>query len=342
LRVGPGGKVQVNDSFDFRGKTDILVEGEGAEMSAPNTSLSGDRWGWSGILQFEDWNGSGTIAIKNGGLLTVGAHIHGSNYGVNGTTSPGLRFVFDGGTLKFLSNGTSMMARPQYQYALTEGAGMTVSVAEGAVQKLTFPIRGNGGLVKTGGGELVFADVRDFTKWDPQIVIDGLGYFNLQYNETDMMLGQYEGATEVREGILTLYAGMLTNTTAVTVGEAGALNLGGNAFSFPSVEGSGVISNGTLNAVIKVAMDNANHTGAMPMFSDVTLPVNQKLELSFDGEPQMRVPYTLSATGCDAAEMSHWRVTCNGRKFMSSFSVDGSGRAVVTLRKMPALSVIVR
>ena len=342
LRVGPGGKVQVNDSFDFRGKTDILVEGEGAEMSAPNTSLSGDRWGWSGILQFEDWNGSGTIAIKNGGLLTVGAHIHGSNYGVNGTTSPGLRFVFDGGTLKFLSNGTSMMARPQYQYALTEGAGMTVSVAEGAVQKLTFPIRGNGGLVKTGGGELVFADVRDFTKWDPQIVIDGLGYFNLQYNETDMMLGQYEGTTEVREGILTLYAGMLTNTTAVTVGEAGALNLGGNEFEFPSVEGTGVISNGTLNAVVKVALDNANHTGAAPAFSDVTLPANQMFEFDCDGEIMKHVPYTLSEMGCTVEQMTAWRATFNGQRFVPEFSLDGSGRTVVTFRMPPGTTILIR
>ena len=337
LRIGTGGKVQVNGSFDFRGKADILVEGEGAALSAPNANGRDNRYTWDGNLQFEDANGSGTMAFKNGGSLTLGGHIHGANFGVNGTTSPGLRFVFDGGALTFLNNGTSIMARPQYQYVRTEGAGMTVSVADGAVQTFTIPIRGNGGFVKTGGGELVFADVRDFTSWPNKD-----GYFDFQYNETDIQLGQYEGATEVREGILTLYAGMLTNTTAVTVGEAGALNLGGNAFEFPTVEGLGVISNGTLNAVIKVALDRTDHTGAMPTFSDVTLPLDQRLAFEIDGEPEFRVPYTLSATGCSAAEMSYWRATCNGMKCLAEFTVDGSGRAVVTLRKMPGLSVIIR
>jgi len=215
-------------------------------------------------------------------------------------------------------------------------------VAENAVHALTIPIRGKGAFVKTGAGELVFADVRAMTSW-PYKTVDDVNYFDYQYDETDIMLGQYEGPTEVREGILTLTAGSITNTTAVTVGEAGALNLGGNAFEFPSVAGSGVVSNGTLNAVIKVAMDSSTHTGAMPTFADVALPARQLFDFDFgDGEVELKVPYTLSRTGLTADSMSGWKAVSNGKRLYPEFSVDSAGRAVVTLRNPPGSHFIVR
>ena len=338
LRVGTGGKVQVNDSFDFRGKVDILVEGEGAEISAPNNNCRDDRWGWSGNLQFEDYNGSGTIAVKNGGSLTLGGHIHGSNYGVNGTTSPGLRFVFDGGTLRFLSSGTSMMARPQYQYARTEGAGMTVSVAEGAVQKFTFPIRGNGGFVKTGGGELVFTDVRDFTAWSPQVVIDGVGYFNLQYNETGMQLGQYEGVTEVREGKLTLTAGSITNTAVVTVGPSGTLDLGGNSIAFEKIGGSGTVANGTLSAAFEPEFDDEGEAVALTL-SNVELSAGTVL-LPED-MPFGKTCSIAKLESDSTVDVSGMKAKAGDKRTHAAFAVTG-GYLTVTRLKPPPLTIIVR
>ena len=337
LRVGPGGKIRARNNIDIRGGLDVLVEGEGAELTAENNNGHDDRWTWDGILRFEDWRGRGTMAFKNGGTLSLASRIHCFNKYTDGSaTRPGVQLVFDGGTLKLGSNGTSIMWKPQYQGVRTEGAGMTLSVAEGAVSTWTIPIRGEGGFVKTGAGELHFAGVKDCTDYR-----NVNNFFEFDFDDTDMLNGWYEGATEVREGILTLAAGSITNTTAVTVGEAGALNLGGNAFSFPSVEGSGVISNGTLRAVVKVSMDKSTRTGAMPTFSDVTLPDDLLLDFEFDGKPETRVPYTLAATGCDAVEMTGWRATCNGQKYRPVFTVDGSGRAVVTLHKIP-FTIIIR
>ena len=343
LRVGPHGLVQAWNRIEIRQKFDIVVEGEGAELKTTNLNGRDDRYTWDGMLQFSQNQTRGTLAVKNGGTLTVAAHIHASNYFTDGTENlSGVQLVFDGGTLNLLSGGTSMMAKPQYQGVWTEGDGMTFSVASGAVSTWTIPIRGDGGLVKTGAGELVFAGVRDMTSW-PNKTVDGVNYFDYQYDETDMPNGWYEGATEVREGILTLTAGSITNTTAVTVGEAGALNLGGNAFAFPSVAGSGVVSNGTLNAVIKVAMDASSHTGEVPSFSDVVLPADQMFDLDFgDGAMELRVPYTLSRMGVPAASMSRWGAVSGGERLRAKFSVDSEGRTVVTLHSPPGTLIIVR
>ena len=343
LRVGPHGLVQAWNRIEIRQKFDILIEGEGAELKSTNLNGRDDRYTWDGMLQFSQNQARGTLAVKNGGTLTVAAHIHAANLSTDGTANlPGVQLVFNGGTLNLLSGGTSMMAKPQYQGVWTEGDGMTFSVAAGAVSTWTIPIRGDGGLVKTGAGELVFAGVRDMTSW-PNKTVDGVNYFDYQYDETDMPNGWYEGATEVREGILTLTAGSITNTTDVTVGEAGALNLGGNAFAFPSVAGSGVVSNGTLNAVIKVAMDASSHTGEVPSFSDVVLPADQMFDLDFgDGAMELRVPYTLSRMGVPAASMSRWGAVSGGERLRAKFSVDSEGRTVVTLHSPPGTLIIVR
>lgn len=342
VRVGPNGLLAARAYLALREWQDVLAEGENAVIGALSTNGRDDTCSWDGVCLLQNNNVRGAWTFRNGGTLRIGAHIHGANNAVNGTASnPGFNFVFDGGILDFLSGGTSVMAKPQYQGYRTEGAGMTVSVPAGSVHTLTTPIRGDGGVVKVGAGELVFADVRDFSgNWK-----NVNSKFSYEYNDLGyaIMLGQYEGATEVREGILTLYAGMLTNTTAVTVGEAGALNLGGNVFEFPSVAGSGVVSNGTLNAVIKVAMDSSSHTGEMPTFSDVVLPANQMFDFDFgDGAMELRVPYTLSRMGVSAGAMSGWKAVSGGRRAYPVFSVDSEGRAVVTLHSPPGTAVIVR
>ena len=343
VRVGPHGRIEAWNRFEIRQKFDVLVEGEGAEMRTINWNGRDDRYTWDGMLQFSQNESRGTMAFKNGGALTLTAHIHASNYTTDGTAGhEGVKLVFDGGSLNFLYGGTSMMARPQYQGIYTEGDGMTLSVAENAVHTLTIPIRGDGKFVKTGAGELVFADVRAMTNW-PSKTIDNVGYFDYQYDPTDIVLGQYAGSTEVREGTLTVYEGMLTNTTDVTVGAAGTFNLAGHALSCASVSGEGLVRNGTLDATLGVVLDNATHTGSCVTFDGVTLDDHQLFDLTVaSGEIEFLVPYTLPITGFTAKDMKNWRIKSGDMRLMAEFGVDGDGHVVLTCHHLPGTTVIVR
>lgn len=338
VRVGPGGKIRARNSIDIRGGLDVLVEGEGAEMTAENNNGHDDRWTWDGILRFEDQRGRGVMAFKNGGRLSLASRIHGANFRTDGSANwPGARLVFDGGTLHLGSNGTSIMCKPQYQGVWTEGDGMTFSVAAGAVSTWTIPIRGDGGLVKTGAGELVFAGVRDMTNW-PYKTVDGVNYFDYQYNETDMPNGWYEGVTEVREGKLTLTAGSITNTAVVTVGPSGTLDLGGNSIAFEKIGGSGTVANGTLSAAFEPEFDDEGEAVALTL-SNVELSAGTVL-LPED-MPFGKTCSIAKLESDSTVDVSGMKAKAGDKRTHAAFAVTG-GYLTVTRLKPPPLTIIVR
>lgn len=336
LRVGPGGKISVWNRIEMRQQLDVLVAGKGAEIRTLNNNGRDDRYTWDGMLEFSQNQTRGTMTFKDGGSLTLSAHIHANNYSTDGTANnPGVKMVFDGGSLNFLNGGTSMMTRPQYQGLYTEGDGLTLSVAENAIHTLTIPIRGDGKFVKTGKGELVFADVRDMTSAPSKTGADGVNYFDYQYNKTDIVLGQYAGETVVREGKLTLAKGMLPETAKVRVEADGTLDLGGNSFAFASAEGAGTIANGSLTTTFKAAKG-----GDAVRFENVALG-NCKVDLPSDAQPGDAFTFAQLGEGTTATP-ENWKAYVDGKHVRAAFAKDGEGRITVTRQKPLGLSILVR
>ena len=149
--------------------------------------------------------------------------------GVNMNNST-LDVVFDGGCFEISphtveTNLTSSWNAVADTGFTTTGAGMEIAVCEGSTHSFNFPIKGTGGVVKTGVGtfELVAARAEG------------------------EKLVQYTGGTTVSNGTLVVDGSVVDGSKNFSVATGATLDLNASTLSGATLSGAGTIANGTLS-----------------------------------------------------------------------------------------------
>ncbi len=158
-------------------------------------------------------------------------------------------FVFDGGVLRMTDSGETKFVRPCQGFTTT-GGGMEINIGDGITHMFSCPFRGDGAIVKTGAGTLVFG-----MNGDNASVTNG-------------------GGVVVKEGVMQISAGVLGDGASVNVMEGATLDLGGdaaNAVAVGGVNGAGTVQNGLLAGAIKVDIDNASLDGIITLGAEIAV-----------------------------------------------------------------------
>ena len=167
--------------------------------------------------------------------------------GVNMNNST-LDVVFDGGRYEIAAhtvetNLTSSWNAVADTGFTTTGAGMEIAICEGSTHSFNFPIKGAGGVVKTGLGTFELVAARA---------------------EGEKLL-QYTGGTVVSNGTFVIDGSLVADgAKSFEVVEGAILDLNETTLEGATIAGAGVVTNGTLSAAT-IAYDE----DALPTFSDV-------------------------------------------------------------------------
>lgn len=252
---------------------------------------------------FGSVNGSDTGS--NAGLITSQDDVTGSlviRDGASFETTRGIRFnqsqlavTFDGGIFRIRTHQTetnevSTWARAESGFT-AQGNGLTFDIAGGSAHALTFPIRGTASVRKTGAGTFKLVEGRAIGE----------------------ALLQNTGVTEVKEGALVLNGALAAPGAALTVDEAGTLDLNATTLAVKSLAGAGTVRNGTMATPILLSTADEH----VLTFTDVTLPANQMVTLDLGGEALTWTPKTVvvanlgadCVVGADGVHVSGWKAT---------------------------------
>lgn len=250
-------------------------------------------------------NASGQMRMEGGSRLYYNQIRFENNGGVNASIQ------LDNAILQPNANNmTSRTVRATGLGLELLAGGVTVDMSSVARHVFNLPIRGTGGLIKTGAGELVFADGRTNNVIGPEIT------------------AQYTGLTEVRAGTLTVETNGVSNVTRVKVLNGATLNLSNAAITLGTIEGSGTITNGTLTATLKCTFtDGATQADAQPTLANVTTsgfkvdfgrstgnPVNV-------ANPKLAIA---KITGSTIPDVSTWRGQNMGPSISATFSIENN------------------
>lgn len=183
-------------------------------------------------------NTTGSIQFREGARMKTTRGIVFNNSAID--------VVFDGGIFEIaphntLLNTTSTWTNVQGGFT-TQGSGLAVDICGGSAHALNFPVKGTGGLVKTGEGtfELVLARA-----------------------EGEKLL-QYTGGTVVSNGTLVVDGSLVDGAKSFEVAEGAMFDLNETTLEGATIAGAGVVTNGTLSAAT-IAYD----ADALPTFSGV-------------------------------------------------------------------------
>ena len=188
------------------------------------------------------------MRFENGARLAVSQGLYFQNDNVNNGY---ISVVFDDGVFEVLpstaeQNFRSRMAQPQNQGFTVENGGLEIDIAENVNHYITFPIRGEGSVVKTGEGVLYLTES-----------------YNLNTPSTEKLL-QYTGGTVVSNGTLVVDGSLVDGAKSFEVAKGATLDLNKTTLAGATIAGAGVVTNGTLSAAT-LAYDS----DALPTFSGV-------------------------------------------------------------------------
>jgi autotransporter-associated beta strand protein len=283
----------------------------------------------------------GTGELSSGGPLDF---VAGSGSVVTQTCSGGIRFVnnasgwmrFEGGSrlnynmIKFenaaganllvqfndgilqpnANNTTSRTVRATGLGIELLAGGVTVDMSSASKHTFTLPIRGAGDVVKTGAGELVLANGQE----------NGVS--------GSQLTAQYTGMTEVRAGRLSVETNGVGSATRVKLLSAAELNLSGSPITLGTIEGDGMITNGTLTAVLKCSFTNdATQVASMATFANVATS-GFKVDFGRTDLDPARVTGSKLAiakvTGTTTPDVSAWRGQNMGKNIYVRFSIQNN------------------
>lgn len=240
----------------------------------------GSRLNYS-MIRFENAAGANLLVQLNDAILQPNA---------NNTTSR---------TIRATGLGIELLA-----------GGVTIDMSAVSKHTFTLPLRGTGGLIKTGAGDLLFGDGRENTAMGSQLT------------------AQYTGLTEVRSGRLSVETNGVGSATRVKILSSAELNLSGSLITLGTVEGAGTITNGALTAVLNCTFtNNATQVESMPTFANVGTS-GFKVNFGRTDINPVRVNGSKLAianvTGVVTPDVSAWRGQNMGTSIFAKFSIENN------------------
>jgi len=256
----------------------------------------------TGGVKFQN-NASGRMLLEGGSRLNYSLITFANSASAN------LVMQFDNGILQpNLNNTTSTTVRTSGLGFELLTNGVTVDMSVVARHVINLPIRGSGGLIKTGSGELVFADARANNVISPEVT------------------AQYTGLTEVRAGRLTVETNGVGTATRVKVLSGATLNLSSSPIRLGTVEGDGTITNGTLTATLNSTFTNgAVQAVSQPTFANVA---SSGIMVDFGRTESNPVPLPspklaiAKVTGTVQPNVGAWRGQNMGPRVTVKFSIE--------------------
>lgn len=248
-------------------------------------------------------NASGQMRFEGGSRLYCSSMNFANNAGNN------IAVQFDDGVLQpNAQNATSRTVRATGLGIELLSGGVTVDMSSVAKHLITLPIRGTGGLIKTGSGELILGDGRENGAMGSQLT------------------AQYTGLTEVRAGRLSVETNGAGTAMRAKILAGATLNLSGQPIRIGTVEGAGTITNGTLTAVLNSTFTNgATQADSLPTFADVA---TSGLKVDFGRTDLNPVPVVgtklavAKVTGTVTPVVSAWRGQNMGNNIFAKFSIE--------------------
>ena len=210
--------------------------GADAEFASFDSSNTGNE---AGRISFYD-RVTGELKIRDGAALRTTRGVK-----MNSAT---LDVVFDGGRFEISPhnntfNATSVWNNVTGTGYTTTGNGMEIAIAENMTHSFDFPIKGTGGVVKTGLGTFELVEARA---------------------EGEKLL-QYTGGTVVSNGTLVVNGSVVDGSKTFSVATGATLDLNASTLVGGTLSGAGTIANGTLSATTLEYGDGT----ALPTFSGV-------------------------------------------------------------------------
>ena len=215
-----------------------------------------------------------------------------------------LELVFDGGIFEIVPHDTLLCTTSTWMNVqgglTTQGAGLSVEICEGSTHSLDFPIKGSGGLVKTGTGTLELLAPRA---------------------QGEALL-QHTGGTTVSNGTFVIDGALVADKAkSFAVADGALLDLNGTTLFGGTFSGAGAVTNGMLDAPT-VKYDEA----AVPTFSDVVFSGRMTVDFChteedpidkdaaregivvahYTGEAPKKLSVMATGTGISLARTSAW------------------------------------
>lgn len=303
------------NGIQIGGLTTATFTGANAGLAATMTTKDGNAAGR--LFVYNSSRCNGTMRFEDGARLVTTRGIRFQN---NETGRGFMTVAFDGGIYEVRAsqaeaNCRSRMAQPQNQGFTVEDDGLAVQIASDVNHYITFPIRGEGPLTKTGAGTLYLTESYD---------LDG---------DSSEKLLQNTGLTTVAEGTLVLNGSLVAEGAKLAVAEGATLDLAGSTLAAP-VSGTGTITNGRLTDGLTLVYGE----GA-PTFGEGVL--GSKLTVDFTGTTaEFNTPYVIGHyTGAAPAGLKVKAVNTGLEAFRAAMICE-DGDIRVTLVKSGLLVLI--
>jgi hypothetical protein len=175
----------------------------------------------------------------------------------------GLKFKFDGAVWETGGGEypTFKLYRSAYMTIETFGeGGLTLPVAENCTVEVEKAITGNGPLIKTGSGVLVFGAAGDYDETQTQ-----------KTDVADPVTLAFGGALDVRGGSVSVAKGACRESGSYIAAEGASVEFNGNTLTKGSFAGAGTFSGATLSdATIVCPLDDDGRITCAPEFKEVT------------------------------------------------------------------------
>ncbi len=289
----------------------LLIDGGSVAVLSPPSRLS--FYG----------NATGTVTVANGGCLATPK--------LNMESTKGVTLAFDGGIFQPTLNGMLLFRNDAKHTVDLRAGGATFEVAEDLTYTVARPLTGVGGLTKTGAGTLVLGATLE----------DAGG----ATNATDLIAGDYAGATVIEEGTLAVSNGTIRAAAEVAISAGATLDLSASDVSLANLSGEGAAVNGTLAAATLAPGASDGAIGALTVdglaFAGATFAcdVAQVPDGAVASNDTVAVTGTLSGAGVvdfGKTAASPLKVPCsmnlmtynpaNGTPVVSGWKVHGTGQ----------------
>lgn len=297
------------------GLTTATFTGANAGLAATMTTKDGNTAGR--LFVYNSSRCNGTMRFEDGARLVTTRGVRFQN---NEVSRGYMTVAFDGGIYEVRASQAeadcrSRMAQPQNQGFTVEDGGLAVQIASDVNHYITFPIRGEGPVTKTGAGTLYLTESYDLD------------------NVSSEKLLQNTGLTTVAEGTLVLDGSLVAEGAKLAVAADATLDLNGSTLAAP-VSGAGTITNGKLADDLTLVYGDE-----MPTFGEGVL--GSKLTVDFTGTTaEFKTPYVVGHyTGAAPAGLKVKAVNTGLETFKAVTTCEG-GDIKVTLVKSGLLVLI--
>lgn len=234
-----------------------------------------------------------------------------------------LNLSFDGGVWGVSSGTLRMTNACRVAISTLREAGMTIPVANGVTVYVARAIRGAGGVVKTGGGNIVFERQREW----PQDT-SGSSISNL----TDSVSLAFEGLFDACEGSVFVESGACRTGGAYRAGLGASIDFGENDLgSGVTFRGGGTFLNASAtDSTIMVPLDgNFAATDGSPAFDGVSLKGRVRVEFELASAPHGRSREVAVARFSEAqGKLSNWSVGGVGKGYGVTLAKSSDGKSV--------------